>query len=238
MDFNKKIYELNKQKLNYINLDNEIQREKEIELEKFEKELDLKYQDRIKFNQEKIDEILSEELKFYKMIEYYSLFNEDDIVKILIDLINVFENKEFVYKIVPIYKDSSFKISKPVRILINKKYVQKYFLSETITNLVNKGATFILDEYQNINGIFFYEYNLEKNSLIPKINLKNFPYLKEFIDYAISYKIDNKISKISFDMLNMLKFKFISSKTSELKSNYEINKAMEKYSESKNKKIR
>ena len=27
MDFNKKIYELNKQKLNYINLDNEIQRE-------------------------------------------------------------------------------------------------------------------------------------------------------------------------------------------------------------------
>lgn len=235
MDFNRRIYELNRQKLNYINLNKGIEREKEKQIAELRKKLDDEYKEKIDFNQQKIDEILNEELKIYKSIEYYSLFNYEDISKILISIISVFSNKEFVYTTIPVYKDSNLQISKPVRILINKKYIQEYFLAKSIADLINKGKAIILDE--NGNGIFFYKYNKEKNTIISNINLISFPYLKEFIDYIISYKIDRQISKVSYDNLDILKFKFISSKTNELKTSYEIGKALENYSKNKKSEI-
>lgn len=227
MDFNRKIYELNSQKLNYINLNKGIEREKERQLEEFKKELDLKYQDKIKFNQEKIDEISKEELKYCKIVEYYSLFNAENISDILINLINVFSGKEFICTTIPVYKDSKLQISKPVKILINKEYVKHYFLVKNIVDLINQGKAIILDENQNISGILFYRYNQEKNTINPNINLEKFPYLKEFIDSVISYRIERNVIKISSDMLETLKLKFISSKTSKLKTNYDLDKKIE-----------
>lgn len=226
MNFNEKIYELNKMLDIYVKLNSDIEQEKQKQVNEFRKKLDNESKDKVEFNQTKINEILKEKFNYCKKLEYYSFFNSNDISKILINLINVFYEKEFICITIPVYKDSKFQVSKPVKILINRKYKKDYFLVNTLIDLVNNGKIVVLDE-NSINGILFYKYNTDKNDIKPNVNLEKFPYLKEFIDYVISYKIDRQIDKISYDTLELLKFKFISNKTSEIKLNYDIDKKQE-----------
>ncbi len=230
MNFNKRIDELNMMRQEYLNIKDKIDYDIEIEIQALRQKLTLQYKDEKEINNKKIEDIEREIKEYYKSIERYSLFEPSEIGGILSSLVSVFEGTDFVYKIVPIYKDNKFEISKPVKLIVSKKHEKDYYLSKDIVDLINKGKAIILDENQSVNGIYFYHFDENENTLKPSINLHKFPSIQEFIDKIISYKMDKKISKIPLDTLEIFKLKFISSKTNNIKINYELERRFNKVS--------
>lgn len=67
----------------------------------------------------------------------------------------------------------------------------------------------------------FYKTDEDMGRINPQINLKKFPYIKEFIDYVINFKLENNIDKLSYDELEKLKEDFILLNLENIYNNYE-----------------
>lgn len=172
---------------------------------------------------------------FCKLIASYSIFDDIVIGRVLADLISIFEGVPFVYQEAD-YNSSQVKhftfdceemrAQHRLKIIIAEE-CKAYSYSDDIKNpklLAKNGKALILaDEAHGWkSNIKFYYANTYEHSLKQLVNFENFSYVKDFIDYLISYKIENKVTKISHDCLSQLEREFISSRVEQIEKNYRI----------------
>ena len=134
--------------------------------------------------------------KYYQLIEKYASFNPSYILPIFTQIMSTFELKEYIYKIIN-YKEG--KVRKEKKYIILDKSDNKEILDLGSNKLIN---------FYSYN----YMYGFQKN-----YNLEYFPYLEEYINMVINYKIENKIIDISYDTLEDLMVKFILDKEKRVK---------------------
>ena len=60
--------------------------------------------------------------------------------------------------------------------------------------------------------------------MIQKVNFGKFSYVKDFIDYVISYRMKNNLKEITKEQLDKIKVNFLVFNEEEIDSRYQIDK--------------
>ena len=173
--------------------------------------------------------------KFNERIVNCSTFYTYNIVEILIDIIRVYEGKQFKlaeYRYHP--KPERLIITETAMLLLN--YKKQSFLDQ---GTCHKGKVYALQKHgdgivlnwdvksANKKSVKFYDVN-HVNELVPNIKLNKFPYIKEFIDFVISYRINKGLEEdISIGCLTKLKEEFIICNSDNIKQYHETVKNRE-----------
>lgn len=153
------------------------------------------------------------------MISIYSSFSPNDIGEIISSLMSRIEGKHFIYQKAVLKEkrrsNNSFTIDigpveKPLILIVRFEEKKDSYYKEDIQNLVSQNRALILKDEESITSdIYFYYANRATKELVPTINLKNFDYVQEFIDYIIDYKIKNRLTAITTENLYQLLNEFI-----------------------------
>lgn len=176
----------------------------------------------------KIENKLKTIEEYQNKIVFSSTFDFYDIINIIRSIIRIYEGENFNYCIVHYYPNSKRKIIQyTADVLVTEtkeNFIDKPCDKSKLYSISKKGHGIILD-WDAIFGTrkHLSFYTLDKNGqLMPKIKLTKFPYLKDFIDYVISYCIENSISHIlSLSELEKLKKEFIYSNKQNIKLYHE-----------------
>lgn len=192
-----------------------------------EKYFKLKQNSYKKFNK-KINDIYN----YCKLIEEYSTV-DSNIFAVLTELISVFEGEHYVLEKLNYHKDKSSPASVWETYMIMPKNVfdnidnPNYIRERYFHHLKKCGIALTIVEdwslYYLPNDFTFYEAE-EMGRLNPQMSFKGFPYVKEFIDYVINYRLKNKIEELSVDDMNKLKDEFILHNVEKIKDNYKTKK--------------
>ena len=153
-----------------------------------------------------------------------SNFDIESISKVLIDLINIYDGKRFVLSNI-FYIDDELNcyIDGEVKALINVDKVENMSRLSHLNILQKEGNLIALDWHKSSKNISFYCRNICKNhDLINNIKLNKFPYLKNFIDFVISYKIENNKIDLTKEELEDLKNKFVYDNVDEIQQYHDI----------------
>ena len=170
-----------------------------------------------------------------KLIEKYSIFNSHDIIPIIKDIINIYEGIEYIYKNTSYHVNPKRLIlASEVAIFVKKdKAITKFgavYPFQYFHSLKKHRDMFVLKydgNYWNNKDIIFYK--SDGNNVKETVKFSKFKYIKEFIDFVISYRIENNIEFILCEDLEKLKKSFIESKIDEIyKHHDELNKQDEK----------
>lgn len=162
--------------------------------------------------------------EYYKLIEKYSNFDEQEISKIFQELITIFEGEDYIYqKNVICSSQYSYRYNY-ANIIINKDDANNTltYSKEELNILAKQGKAAIIkynSSKKETSSIKFYELN-KKGDLKQLFKFGKFKYLKEFINLVICYKIDNNIDNISIEELHKLMINFINLHLSEIEENY------------------
>ena len=159
----------------------------------------------------KIDECLFE-------IENCSTFDSSIIIPIITNLVSIFEGEKYISQL---YYFKTDKESKNIIMIISELYLKNNYNERYLYSLVKKGNAIIIetDEYCN-DTIKFYKSD-QLHRINQCVNFKNFPYVKEFIDYLIDYKTKNNMLNLSKEIIICLEAEFIKSKLEQIKYNYD-----------------
>ncbi|MBQ7141291.1 MAG: hypothetical protein IJO32_07310 [Bacilli bacterium] len=180
----------------------------------------------LKENYKKLDKINKRIDMFCKEIENYSAFKIDDLGKILAELITIFEGEKYSYqKTHVMYKDDTFD-SLDLIVLNNLKkynYKSRYYYSLT----KNGNAIDLQDSNIYINYVLFYEADTYLHRIKQNTRFGKLPYVKEFIDLLISYKIENEIEDLSKEQLQEFLNEFVKARIDKINYNYQILKEYE-----------
>ena len=168
---------------------------------------------------------------FCKLVEHYSHFDSKEIGELLAEIMSTLKGEEYIYQDTLRYTAKMGKAGKriplviPYRIIIEKKLAHDSYLDDNINldGLIEGNMALILDKGSKERQICFYRANEKEHSLIPLIQSKatslfeGFPVngyviIEEFIDFLISYKMENKLESIPSDKMNQLKEGFIKAK--------------------------
>lgn len=157
-----------------------------------------------------------------KKIEEYSCFYSKDIVSAIDDLIRIYEGERYTFQNTYYHVDPKRSIlTSEVAIFIKKdKAIEglKGYPFHYFKSLLKHGEVLVLINDDNLftnKDINFYKYD-GKRDINQTIKYGKFNYIKDFIDYIISYRIENDIDEISFETLNELKVNFIKSRIDEI----------------------
>lgn len=159
---------------------------------------------------------------YEKKIFESSWFDVDEIGEVLAKLISSLENESYSYYvsnyhgICKYYEegygydtvDLNYKVY-----LINKESNVRYQYNEEYINEIgstifknNDNIIVLAQRYLNDNKISFYDGMANESQLI---DIKNYDYIYDFINYLISYKIDNNLSELNKEELENLLTKFL-----------------------------
>lgn len=158
--------------------------------------------------------------------EYYSYFDMMSIGKIIASLIQIYEGKNYSYQEAYCYPDSKSYMGPNFvysAIIIEEESKCGNYPNNCIEELLSQDKAIVL--VKDISPIDydmnFYRKN-EYGRLIECVKYGKFSYVKEFIDSVIEYRIKNQKRNISFEELEVLKLKFITSRLDKIKENYKI----------------
>ncbi len=149
-----------------------------------------------------------------KKISSASCFNVDDIGYVLAELISKVEKQSYSYYIanyngvciyceegygydVATFNNKVYLINKTDE--INYEYNEKYLSEVGPTILKNNPDIIVLSNvYLDDKKIRFYDGFIEKSKLV---NVKKYDYIYDFINYLISYKIENNLDELKKEEL-------------------------------------
>lgn len=171
--------------------------------------------------------------KKVRVIEKYSNFDMRVLGSILASIVSVFEGHQFVYQDVTITgaKDvNNYYSNTNYLMLVDEKLWQEKSREEDIATLpkesfIIKKTMFSSRTKQPTKSSFEYEENFyeivnyyvngngDVRSLLKK---EQFPYLKDFMDYVITYRMQNKLENIKEETLLALRKEFIESHLAEI----------------------
>lgn len=179
------------------------------EKEEFYKKID-------EYNQ-KIDECLSK-------IETYSVFDSSIIERVITHLVSIFEGENYICQYTCHKCEETLK---NVVIIVSESTSKDHYYDERyLYSLVKKGNAIVLGNDCYNNKIKFYEAD-PMHRINQCVSFKNFPYVKEFIDFLIEYKLKTGMLNLSEEIIKCLEAEFIKSRLEEIKQNY--NKKDEEY---------
>ncbi len=169
------------------------------------KELDAniaKVEDELSKAQNKYDDAINEKKKYIEKIIKFSNFDLIDIIPVLCDLCNVFESSEkYKWSHTPIcyyeimdYSHVAFRLKE------NMGRFQFFEKSE------KNGYSFVLPLVSKYPS---YKYKTESAAFCPI-------YVKDFISYVVSYRIENDLETMDIDTLKKLEQLFLIEKKDEL----------------------
>lgn len=172
----------------------------------------------------------TEVYNYCKLIEKYSTM-DSDIFHVITELISIFEGEPYVLERLNYHKDKSSpsqvwetfmimpeSIFKSIK---NPQYVKERYFHHLLKNGL---AIKIVEEWSGYylpNDFTFYEAD-SMGRLNQKINFKGFPYVKQFIDYIINYRMENSVEELSEEDMQKLKNDFILLNIENIENNYQI----------------
>lgn len=151
--------------------------------------------------------------------------------KVLAELMSTFEGRKYTDQVAEYtYFDANAPLassSKKVFVIVLEDVMQQSYSDEgdnSLPSLIENGQMIILEMAWIIScgSLSFYEANLDNHSLVEKVDLKKFDYVKEFIDMVIDWKIQNKVSEIPLAKIKELEVEYLRSKKSTIKLNYNM----------------
>lgn len=135
--------------------------------------------------------------EFGKKVEKYSVFRLNGIGPVLADLFTLYNGEVYEYGHDWSYGNNYnfFLVSstnKRKKVNLKTVYFSSCFLS--------------FPESVDIN---FYEYDDYEETLYKDNLLKYYPYLKQFVDFIVKYRLDNKLKSITFNQLKKCLHDFV-----------------------------
>lgn len=235
--FNDKILELRKLKKQLIHHETSLNEKKLEEIKNAVNLIQEKYDSKIEAVNLDISKTEEEEIKYNKVVETASIFNRNAIVKVMRDIIRIYEGYNFIYKQINYCPDSKRRIKQErAKVLISSK--KNNFIKDDVDisklyALQKSGDGIILewnDEFFNKPYIKFYGLT-EDNELKINVKLNKFPYLKQYIDFVILYCIKNDCytKYLSEEKLEKLKIQFINDNVENIQKYHEIVKENEEF---------
>ena len=231
---------LNNEKNDKIAKENLLLSDMENELTFFAKRIKDKHLPKIQSAHNEIEECEQRIDEYCKKIEEYSTFDDQVIGEVLSSIISAFEKKAYFYQDACYYTSQTeyylfekreYDVCKQVKIIVaeserHTQYDDEYLGARSLNRLADRGLALILDEDIDplSNKITFYRSNAINHNLIPKVNFEKFPYIKDFVDYVISYRMENNLKEISKEELDKIKVKFLIFNEEEIDSKYQIDK--------------
>lgn len=152
-----------------------------------------------------------------KIVEcsHFRFATVSSLISVLIDIIKVSEGKEYIIQEVD-YTDSSFDPDNEVKkafIIINKdrklnESIKIHQLSE-INIRIKEGNVFVLNWDASLGLSYINFYDLKDNNIKHNVSFGKFNYIKKFIDYIISYRLENGIKELTPKDLEKLEIMFL-----------------------------
>lgn len=168
-----------------------------------------------------------------KKIVALSTFNIRTLGSVLAELISIIEAEDYTYQEAAhdtytfettAFGSESFKAQTKVQMVAKKTSTSSYYhdLSNhdnEVERLQREGKIVVLSEQSGMKKELSF-YLLKGGNLKAQINLSKFPYVKEFIDYVIEYKYQNKKDDLNQEELMMLMRRFALTKRELIEENY------------------
>lgn len=183
-----------------------------------------------------VDDILYFDKKTEEINDYCKLIEEKstmsyEIFLVLSDIMSIFEGEIYSVREIHYHKDES----------LDSEMLETYvIISCNVYNSIDKTSDV---SYRYFNSLLknnlaikivegtrvkflprrfsFYKADTDMGRINPQISFKGFPYVKDFIDYIINSRIENKIDELSDDELEKLKEDFILLNVENIYNNYE-----------------
>lgn len=147
--------------------------------------------------------------KFGYSLKGYSTFDRNDIMNAIREIISSIEGVEFEVK--------EFRVPRDYQEFLYCALVQQGDFNNglDIRTLEEQKKALVFDITESVfsETISFYSLNHQSMRFTSLVRFDNFPYLEEFIDEVIAYKIENNASRISREELDRLKSRFLIRKT-------------------------
>lgn len=168
----------------------------------------MELQNKLKKLKDEMTEKIEEYSKYCHMVEEYSRFEIKSLGNILAEIITFYEGKKYICKEVEM-KHSQCDYDDYGDSIVGTE------CSESFKRLA------LVDENDECNRIilpptnsldwFFYLYDSPVLSILDGTNMFSalYPYLKDFIDYVIYYRMENDISNLAPEILEELKKSFL-----------------------------
>lgn len=173
----------------------------------------MKFKNEMKRLSERYSLSVQELSQFGYSLKDYSTFNRNDIMKIICEIASSIEGVN--YRIV---KEARIQDSHQEFVycaLVQHDVYGKYGFGADIESLeaIKKALFFDITESVFSENISFYNLNHQSMRFTSPVRFNNFPYLEEFIDGVIAYKIEHNLNRISREELDRLKSRFLIRKT-------------------------
>lgn len=225
--FNEKLAELKRLRKKLINKENDLEDNMKKEKSYANKAIEDKYIPEIENIFLKIEQSEEEINEFNEEIVRCSTFDIWDIVQIMKEIIKIYEGETYIYKQITYTRDSKRNISSSfAKVLFSdkrKKLITHHIDISKLYSIQKNGDGIILDWNDDIfekKYINFYSIT-DDGKLKSNIKLSKFPYLKQFIDFVISYEVNNNYEKLNFTELQNLKYEFIVNNVEEIEKYHE-----------------
>lgn len=232
MDYNNELKNLRNNKNLVVDEIKYLDKSKTKELKELKKLVEQKYSElkQVSFND--LNTKPREVDNYCKLIEKNSTMGSE-IFDVITELISIFEGEHYILERLNYHKYNSSPASVWETYMIMPKNVfdnitnPKYIRERYFHHLKKHGIALIIVEdwslYYLPNDFTFYKTE-NMGRLIPQISFKGFPYIKEFIDYIINYRIENKIDDLTEEDMRKLKEEFILLNVDNILNNYQLKK--------------
>ena len=239
MSYNEELKMLREEKNKKEDYEKLLVSDMENELTFFARKIKDKHLPKIKAAHDEIDSCNQKIDEYCKKIEEYSTFDDQTIGEVLSSIISVFEGKPYFYQDACYYtsqieyflfEKKEFDVCKQVKIVVaesdrHSQYDDQY-LGLSINRLAERGLVLVLDEDIDPlkEKITFYRSNSISHNLTKKVNFGKFSYIKDFIDYVISYRMKNNLKEITKYELDKIKDDFLEFNKQLIDTNPQIDK--------------
>lgn len=227
-EFNQTLAELTNKRKKLINNEKTIRAKKDNEIVESTKIIENKYKQELEKISCDIEEIESDIQELAAKIIFYSYFNYRSIVKIMRDIIRIYEGESFIYREIDYCPNPKRRIiTEKARILIVEKkesFIKRYCDKSKLYSILKNGDGIILDwdVQRDTSYINFYDATAD-GELKSNVKLSKFPYLKQFINFAISFCIENNLKRdLPLYELEKLKQEFIRNNVIKIKEYHEM----------------
>lgn len=139
-----------------------------------------------------------------------------EVVRAIIDIIRVSEGNEYIIQDInyPKNSDGSIYDTNKAYVIINKdRKLDENTIIHQLSEInirVNEGNAIVLNwdvPNKNINHFKFYD--LKDNNIKHNVNFGKFNYIKKFVDYIISYRLENGLKDITAKDIKQLEIMFL-----------------------------
>ncbi len=208
-----------------------LEKEKAAELEILKKQLMDKYAKKMMSKHQELREYNSSIDAYCKTVQAYSCFDDLQLGNALADIVSAFESERYVYQdtycttkekaIRSRYNWIENDIKKYIKILVLENVKLDHYADKDIINISERearGEIIILDSDDEVNKetISFYKTSTYERKIKMSGNLERYPYIKEFMNMVIGYKMEHQILDLSNEEMHELVVEFLEMKAPDI----------------------